>query len=158
LRAAAGARGIKPRREEIVCEVAEGTVHRLWEPLADKQRPRKRFCRQIRDALSARHRFVHGGVGLGAFTEICNQRRALTGAGAKVKFVIDPDNPYPNNYTGHIRARSATAAWWRSQPYARRRTGAADAPGRDRQVSLMRSMVAGAASRGCGVEADGGVV
>src|SRR4051794_18841125 len=24
---------------EIVCEVAEGTVHRLWEPLADKQRP-----------------------------------------------------------------------------------------------------------------------
>jgi hypothetical protein len=21
-----------------------------------------------------------------------------------VKFVIDPDNPYPNNYTGHIRA------------------------------------------------------
>ena len=24
---------------EIVCEVAEGTVHRLWEPLAAKQRP-----------------------------------------------------------------------------------------------------------------------
>ena len=23
---------------------------------------------------------------------------------AKVKFVIDPDNPYPNSYTGHIRA------------------------------------------------------
>jgi hypothetical protein len=21
-----------------------------------------------------------------------------------VKFVIDPDNPYPNNYTGHIKA------------------------------------------------------
>src|SRR5438128_757958 len=24
---------------EVVCEAAEGTVHRLWEPLADKQRP-----------------------------------------------------------------------------------------------------------------------
>jgi 2-methylcitrate dehydratase PrpD len=23
---------------------------------------------------------------------------------AKVKFVIDPQNPYPNNYTGHLRA------------------------------------------------------
>jgi 2-methylcitrate dehydratase PrpD len=23
---------------------------------------------------------------------------------AKVRFVIDPDNPYPNSYTGHIRA------------------------------------------------------
>src|SRR6266566_5291799 len=32
--------GVKPEDlEEIVCEVAEGTVHRLWEPLADKQRP-----------------------------------------------------------------------------------------------------------------------
>src|SRR4029078_7045634 len=25
--------------KEMICEVAEGTVHRLWEPLADKQRP-----------------------------------------------------------------------------------------------------------------------
>jgi hypothetical protein len=23
---------------------------------------------------------------------------------AKVKFVIDPDNPYPDNYTGHLSA------------------------------------------------------
>ena len=23
---------------------------------------------------------------------------------AKVSYVVDPDNPYPNNYTGHIRA------------------------------------------------------
>ncbi len=23
---------------------------------------------------------------------------------AKVQFVIDPDNPYPTNYTGHIKA------------------------------------------------------
>jgi hypothetical protein len=25
--------------DEIVCEVAAGTVHRLWEPLASKHRP-----------------------------------------------------------------------------------------------------------------------
>src|SRR5262249_5690670 len=29
--------------------------------------------------------------------------RVLALAG-KVKYVIDPDNPYPNNYTGHMRA------------------------------------------------------
>jgi len=23
---------------------------------------------------------------------------------SKVRYVIDPDNPYPNNFTGHIRA------------------------------------------------------
>src|SRR5216683_1673231 len=33
-----GARGIKARDvKEMICEVGEGTVHRLWEPLADKQ-------------------------------------------------------------------------------------------------------------------------
>src|ERR1700749_325357 len=34
------ARGIKPGDvKEMTCEVAEGTVHRLWEPLVDKHRP-----------------------------------------------------------------------------------------------------------------------
>src|SRR5262245_1284440 len=34
------ARGVKADAiESLVCDVAEGTVHRLWEPLADKQRP-----------------------------------------------------------------------------------------------------------------------
>ena len=39
---------------------------------------------------------------------------------AKVKFVIDPDNPYPNNYTGHIRAtlRDGSVVEER-QPYLR---------------------------------------
>ena len=33
-------RGVDPEEiVEIVCEVGEGTVHRLWEPLAVKQRP-----------------------------------------------------------------------------------------------------------------------
>jgi 2-methylcitrate dehydratase PrpD len=62
------ARGIKATDiKEMVCEVAEGTVHRLWEPLANKQRP-------------------------------------PNGYAAKVRYVIDPDNPYPNAFTGHIRA------------------------------------------------------
>src|SRR3954453_422098 len=30
--------------DQIVCEVAEGTVHRLWEPLADKQRPQNGYA------------------------------------------------------------------------------------------------------------------
>src|SRR3954462_3529232 len=34
------ARGIKPEDiKDIVCDVGEGTVHRLWEPLAAKQQP-----------------------------------------------------------------------------------------------------------------------
>ena len=99
------ARGIKAEDvTAIVCEVAEGTVHRLWEPLADKQRPRNGYAAKFAVPYLLATGFVHGGVGLGAFTErAINDARVLALA-AKVKFVIDPDNPYPSNYTGHLRA------------------------------------------------------
>jgi 2-methylcitrate dehydratase PrpD len=99
------ARGIKPEDvTEIVCEVAEGTVHRLWEPLADKQRPRNGYAAKFAVPYLLAAGFVHGGVGLGAFTESAIRDERVLALAAKVKFVIDPDNPYPSNYTGHIRA------------------------------------------------------
>jgi 2-methylcitrate dehydratase PrpD len=99
------ARGIKPEDiESILCEVAEGTVHRLWEPLADKQRPRNGYSAKFAVPYLLAAGFVHGGVGLGAFTESAIRDERVLVLAAKVKFVIDPDNPYPNNYTGHIKA------------------------------------------------------
>ncbi|MBR1278294.1 MmgE/PrpD family protein [Bradyrhizobium sp. AUGA SZCCT0283] len=99
------ARGIKPEDvTEIVCEVAEGTVHRLWEPLADKQRPRNGYAAKFAVPYLLATGFVHGGVGLGAFTEHAIGDKRVLALAARVKFVIDLDNPYPNNYTGHIRA------------------------------------------------------
>jgi 2-methylcitrate dehydratase PrpD len=99
------ARGIRPEDvAEIVCEVAEGTVHRLWEPLPDKQRPRNGYAAKFAVPYLLSAGFVHGGVGLGAFTESAIRDERVLALAAKVKFVIDPDNPYPNNYTGHIRA------------------------------------------------------
>ena len=99
------ARGVRPEDiSEIVCEVAEGTVHRLWEPLADKQRPRNGYAAKFAVPYLLATGFVHGGVGLGAFTETAIRDAQVLALAAKVKFVIDPDNPYPNNYTGHIRA------------------------------------------------------
>jgi 2-methylcitrate dehydratase PrpD len=99
------ARGVRAEDvTEIVCEVAEGTVHRLWEPLADKQRPRNGYAAKFATPYLLSTGFVHGGVGLGAFTESAIRDARVLALAAKVKFVIDPDNPYPNNYTGHIRA------------------------------------------------------
>jgi 2-methylcitrate dehydratase PrpD len=99
------ARGIKAEDiESIVCEVAEGTVHRLWEPLADKQRPRNGYAAKFAVPYLLATGFVHGGVGLGAFTEAAISDARVLALAAKVKFVIDPDNPYPSNYTGHIAA------------------------------------------------------
>src|SRR5580704_11368811 len=63
------ARGVKPEDvTELVCEVAEGTVHRLWEPLADKQRPRNGYSAKFAVPYLLAAGFVHGGVGLSAFT------------------------------------------------------------------------------------------
>jgi 2-methylcitrate dehydratase PrpD len=98
------ARGIKAQDiSEITCEVAEGTVHRLWEPLADKQRPRNGYAAKFAVPYLLAAGFVHGGVGLGAFTERAIADPRVLALAAKVKYVIDPQNPYPNNYTGHMR-------------------------------------------------------
>jgi 2-methylcitrate dehydratase PrpD len=99
------ARGIRAEDiREIVCEVAEGTVHRLWEPLADKQRPRNGYAAKFATPYLLASGFVHGGVGLGAFTEEAIGDAEVLALAAKVKYVIDPQNPYPANYTGHLRA------------------------------------------------------
>jgi 2-methylcitrate dehydratase PrpD len=99
------ARGVKADDiAEIVCEVAEGTVHRLWEPLADKQRPRNGYGAKFATPYLLATGFVRGGVGLGAFTETAIADREVLALAAKVTYVIDPQNPYPKNYTGHLRA------------------------------------------------------
>jgi 2-methylcitrate dehydratase PrpD len=48
--------------------------------------------------------FIHDGLGLGAFTENAIGDCRVLALAAKVKYVIDPQNPYPVSYTGHIRA------------------------------------------------------
>src|SRR5713226_6467971 len=115
------ARGIRPEDiREIVCEVAEGTVHRLWEPLADKQRPRNGYSAKFAVPYLLATGFVHGGVGLGAFTEAAIRDSGVLALAAKVKYVIDPKNPYPNNYTGHVRATMKDGSVTEErQPYLR---------------------------------------
>jgi 2-methylcitrate dehydratase PrpD len=79
-------------------------VHRLWEPLADKQRPRNGYAAKFATPYLLSTGFVHDGVGLGAFTESAIRDARVLALAAKAKYVIDAKNPYPNDYTGHIRA------------------------------------------------------
>ena len=88
----------------IVCEVAEGTVQRLWEPLAAKQRPPNGYAAKFAVPYLLATGFMRGGVGLGAFTEGAIRDPRVLALAAKVQFVIDPENPYPHNFTGHIKA------------------------------------------------------
>jgi 2-methylcitrate dehydratase PrpD len=99
------ARGVRAEDiAELLCEVAEGTVHRLWEPLADKQRPANGYAGKFSTPYCIASGFVRGNVGLSDFTDAAVNDAAVLAVAAKVRYVIDPDNPYPDNFTGHIRA------------------------------------------------------
>ena len=91
--------------EEIVCEAAEGTVHRLWEPLAAKQRPPNGYAAKFSQPYCIAAGFVLGDAGLDAFTEERVRDPRLTALAAKVRYAIDPHNPYPREFTGHVRVR-----------------------------------------------------
>jgi 2-methylcitrate dehydratase PrpD len=90
---------------EVVCEAAEGTVHRLWEPLADKQRPPNAYAAKFSQPYCVAAGFVLGHAGLDAFTDERVRDPRLTALAAKVRYVIDPANPYPKEFTGHVRVR-----------------------------------------------------
>ncbi len=99
------ARGIKASDvKEMICEVGEGTVHRLWEPLASKQRPPNGYAAKFSTPFILASGFVRGGVGLDAFTEEAVRNPDVLTLAAKVSYVVDPANPYPKAFTGHIRA------------------------------------------------------
>ncbi len=99
------ARGVKASDvKEMICEVGEGTVHRLWEPLAAKQRPPNGYAAKFATPFILATGFAKGGVGLADFTDEAVRNQAVLSLASKVRYVVDPANPYPNNFTGHIRA------------------------------------------------------
>jgi 2-methylcitrate dehydratase PrpD len=90
---------------EVVCEVGEGTVHRLWEPLAAKQSPPNAYAGKFSTPYCVAAGFVLGHAGLEAFTEERVRDPRLRALAAKVRYEIDPGNPYPDKFTGHVRVR-----------------------------------------------------
>jgi 2-methylcitrate dehydratase PrpD len=104
----------------MVCEVGEGTVHRLWEPLVAKQRPANGYSGKFSTPYCIAAGFVRGNVGLGDFSDAAVRDDAVVALAAKVSYRIDPKNPYPKNFTGHIRAtlRDGSVVEER-QPYMR---------------------------------------
>jgi 2-methylcitrate dehydratase PrpD len=97
-------RGIKSSDiKEIICEVGEGTVHRLWETLASKQRPPNGYAGKFSQPYCIAAALVRGNVGLDSFTDAAVKDKDVVAVAGKVSYVIDPANPYPNEFTGHIR-------------------------------------------------------
>jgi 2-methylcitrate dehydratase PrpD len=97
-------RGIKPADiKSIICETAEGFVHRLWEPLEKKRAVSNGYAAKFSIPHCIAAAMIDGDVGLGTFTDKAVADPAIRALAEKVSYVIDPLSDYPHNYTGHIR-------------------------------------------------------
>jgi 2-methylcitrate dehydratase PrpD len=111
---------------DVVCEVAQGTVPRLWEPLASKHRPPTPYAAKFSTPFCMAVGFIDGRVGLVQFSEERIHDTVVLALAAKIRYTINPADEYPRRFTGHLRAalQNGTEREYR-QPCMR---GGAEAP------------------------------
>ncbi len=98
--------GVRPDDiNDILCKVGEGTVHRLWEPLAEKRHPSTPYSAKFSVPFGVAVGFVDQAAGLGQFTERRISDAEVLALAGKVRYEIDANDEYPKNYTGTIIAR-----------------------------------------------------
>ena len=91
--------------EEIVsirCKTAEGIVHRLWEPLANKQNPPNGYAAKFSVPYAIAVGMLRDDAGLNDYEQEVVMDEAVRSLAAKVSYEIDPQNPYPKQFTGHV--------------------------------------------------------
>ncbi|GAB3646434.1 MmgE/PrpD family protein [Ramlibacter alkalitolerans] len=89
--------------ESIECETAEGIVHRLWEPLANKQDPPNGYAAKFSIPYAIAVGLLRDDAGLADYEEAVVHDPRVRALAAKVRYVVDPANPYPRQFTGHLR-------------------------------------------------------
>ena len=96
--------GVRPADvASIECKTAEGIVHRLWEPLAAKQNPVNGYAAKFSIPYAIAVGMLRGDAGLVEYEEAVVRDPTVRALAAKVRYVVDPDNPYPRKFTGHLR-------------------------------------------------------
>ena len=115
------AAGIRPEDViEIECDTAEGYVHRLWDPLELKQRPPNGYAAKFSLPFLIAVAWITGDIGLASFGEENVRDPRILALAGKVRYRVDPDDPYPQVLRGHIRARLANGSVVEErQPYLR---------------------------------------
>ena len=88
---------------DIECETGEGLVDRLWEPLADKHKPPTGYAAKFSMPFCMAVGFFDGDAGLDQFSDEKAKDPRILALASKIRYVIDPDNEYPVNYSGHIK-------------------------------------------------------
>ncbi len=98
-------RGIRPDEiAEITAPTAEGIVHRLWEPLTEKTRPTTPYSAKFSVPFGIALGLHEGRAGMAQFTSEAIAAPGLLALAKKVRYEVDPEDPYPENYVGEVRA------------------------------------------------------
>lgn len=90
---------------EVICRTAEGPVHRLWEPLADKQKPTTSYGAKFSLPYSIAVMLIRGRAGLEEFSDAAIRDPKLLALAAKVRYELDPTIDYPRHFSGHVKIR-----------------------------------------------------
>jgi 2-methylcitrate dehydratase PrpD len=88
---------------EVVCRTAEGPVHRLWEPLVDKQKPASSYGAKFSLPYSIAVMLVRGRAGLEEFTDDAIKDSSVLKLAARVRYELDPTIDYPRHFSGHVK-------------------------------------------------------
>jgi 2-methylcitrate dehydratase PrpD len=89
--------------QQIECDTAEGIVHRLWEPLALKHAPPNGYAAKFSIPYAIAAGLMFDDAGLGEYAEDVVQGADVRALAAKISYRVDPTNPYPKQFTGHMR-------------------------------------------------------
>lgn len=87
----------------IHCLTSDGYVHRLWEPLELKRRPPTSYGAKFSVPFGIALGLVRGHAGLADFSDETVVDETLLRISRLVTYEIDPNDPYPSRFTGHIR-------------------------------------------------------
>ena len=86
----------------ITCEVGEGTVHRLWEPLELKQSPPNSYLAKFSTPFCISLAMHFKDVGLNVFSETNINDPSIINLAKKITYRVNPSDPYPKSYQGKI--------------------------------------------------------
>ncbi|HEY3302998.1 MAG TPA: MmgE/PrpD family protein, partial [Candidatus Binatia bacterium] len=105
---------------EVVCRTAEGPVHRLWEPLKEKQRPVSGYGAKFALPYSIAIILVRGKAGLAEFSDEAIREEEVLKIADKVRYELDPTIDYPRHLSGHVKIKlSDGTILEENQPYPR---------------------------------------
>lgn len=83
---------------EVVCRTAQGPVHRLWEPLADKQRPASSYGAKFSLPCCIAVMLIRGHAGLEEFTDEAIHEPSVLALARKVRYELDSTIDYPGTF------------------------------------------------------------